>query len=71
MIFNKADRKLTRESFLYNYSRIDLGMEYKYLRIIFKPSEIFTNAVEILCVLNLNAIFTVKYFFHCKNGVWI
>jgi len=24
-------------------------MEYKYLGIIFKPSGIFTNAVELLC----------------------
>ena len=49
MIFNKAGRKLTRESFLYKNNRIDLGMEYKYLVIIFKTSGIFTNAVELLC----------------------
>ena len=58
MIFNKAGRKLTRESFLYKNNRIYLGMEYKYknsrgfknkLGIIFKPSGIFTNAVELLC----------------------
>ena len=49
MIFKKAGRKLTRESFFYKNNRIDLGMEYKYLGIIFKPSGIFTNAVELLC----------------------
>ena len=35
MIFNKAGRKLTRESFFYKNNRIDLGMEYTYLGIIF------------------------------------
>jgi hypothetical protein len=40
MIFNKAGRKLTRESFLYKNNRIDLGMEYKYLGIILKTSGI-------------------------------
>jgi hypothetical protein len=49
MIFKKTGRKLTRESFFYKNNRIDLGMEYKYLGIIFKPSGIFTNAVELLC----------------------
>ena len=52
MIFNKAGRKLTRESFFYKNNRIDLGMEYTYSLFrdyFFKPSGIFTNAVELLC----------------------
>ena len=36
MIFNKAGRKLTRESFFYKNNRIDLGMEYKTLLNFYK-----------------------------------
>ena len=60
MIFNKAGRKLTRESFLYKNNRIDLGMEYKYLGIIFKPSGIFTNAVELLCKKATKSLFCIR-----------
>ena len=57
MIFNKAGIKFTRESFLYKNNRIDLGMEYKYLGIIFKPSGIFTNAVEVSCKKATKSLF--------------
>ena len=66
MIFNKAGRKFTRESFLYKNNRIYLGMEYKYknsrgfknkLGIIFKPSGIFTNAVELSCKKATKSLF--------------
>ena len=49
MIFNKAGRKLNRESFL-----------YKYLGIISKPSGIFTNAVEILCKKATKSLFCIR-----------
>jgi hypothetical protein len=57
MIFNKAGRKFTRESFLYKNNRIDLGMEYTYLGIIFKPSGIFRNAVEVSCKKSTKSLF--------------
>ena len=60
MIFNKAGRKLTRESYLYKNNRIDLGMEYKYLGIIFKTSGIFTNAVELLCKKATESLFCIR-----------
>ena len=60
MILNKAGRKLTRESFLYKNNRIDLGMEYKYLVIIFKTSGIFTNAVELLCKKATKYLFCIR-----------
>ena len=60
MIFNKAGRKLTRESFLYKNNRIDLGVKYKYLGIIFKTSGIFTNAVELLCKKATKSLFCIR-----------
>ena len=60
MILNKAGRKLTRESFLYKNNRIDLGMEYKHLVIIFKTSGIFTNAVELLCKKATKSLFCIR-----------
>ena len=45
---------------MYKNSRIDLGMEYKYLGIIFKTSGIFTNAVELLCKKASKSLFCIR-----------
>ena len=60
MIFNKSGKKLTKDKFVLNNEVIECCTEYKYLGILFKPSGIFTNAVNLLCKKASKALFCIK-----------
>ena len=60
MIFNKAGRKITKDIFIFKESQIEHCIEYKYLGILFKPSGIFTSAIDLLCKKASKAMFCIR-----------
>ena len=60
MVFNRNGRKLTKDVFKFNDELIEFCTEYKYLGILFKPSGIFTGAVNLLCKKASKAMFCIK-----------
>ena len=60
MVFNKSGRILNTYSFKFNDQVIELTSEYKYLGILFKPSGIFTNAINLLGKKASKAMFCIR-----------
>ena len=60
MSFNKSGRKIIKDMFTFRNATIEQTMEYKYLGIIFKPSGVFSEAINLLCKKASKAIFCIR-----------
>jgi hypothetical protein len=60
IVFNKSGRILKGFSFLYDDEPISLTNEYKYLGILFKPSGIFSDAINYLSKNACKAMFCIR-----------
>ena len=67
IVFNKSGKVLKGFTFRYEGNHVELANEYKYLGIIFKPSESYTYAIKYLCKKALKAIFCVRKALSTEN----
>ena len=58
--FNKADRVVRNLKFHYGSENIAIAGEYKYLRVLFKPSGAFSHAIKFLSDKAMKAIFCIR-----------
>ena len=59
MIFNKSGKVIRKYIFRYNDHVLEITNKYKYLGILFKPSDSFTKATELWCKKAKQALFCI------------